>query len=254
MRRPEPPGRIGKTTCPNSPGRRSLIRSTQTVPIRLLPPVREKSHCWRCTLRTRHFWSTTTAFNRLRFWEMTAGVAGNRMDLIVPASSALNGPADLRGRRLTCTAPSSITGYRAAIAVLMRDEGLRPNVDYEITWSLKQKASIEGIAAKKYDSASVSDEKLQALVEKGSLEASQYRIIYQTPVIQRTVIGYFYNPEPDARGTNPQGHPRSSVGRSDKPTHHRAAGRLGSVAVSPNRLQAGLRVRSQHGRPVRSPL
>jgi phosphonate transport system substrate-binding protein len=125
-----------------------------------------------------------------------AGVAGNRMDLIVPANSPINKPADLRGRRLTCTAPSSITGYRAAIAVLMHDEGLRPNVDYEITWSLKQKLSIEGVAARKYDAASVSNEKLESTVDKGTIEASQYRIVYQTPVIARTVIGYFYNLNP----------------------------------------------------------
>jgi phosphonate transport system substrate-binding protein len=125
-----------------------------------------------------------------------AGVAGNRMDLIVPADSSINKPADLVGHRLTCTAPSSITGYRAAIVTLMQDDGLRPNVDYELTWSLKQKLSIEGVAHKQYQAAAVSDEKLQATEEKGTIEASQYRIIYQTPVIQRTTIGYFYNLNP----------------------------------------------------------
>jgi phosphonate transport system substrate-binding protein len=125
-----------------------------------------------------------------------AGVAGNRMDLIVPADSPINKLADLRNRRLTCTAPSSITGYRAAIVTLMQDDGLRPNVDYELTWSLKQKLSIEGVAHKQYQAAAVSDEKLQSTVEKGAIEASDYRIIYQTPVIQRTTIGYFYNLNP----------------------------------------------------------
>jgi len=125
-----------------------------------------------------------------------SGVAGNRMDLLVPASSSIQSPADLRNRRLVCTVPSSITGYRAAIVTLMQDEGLRPNVDYEIIWSLKQKLSIEGVAKKQYQAASVSDEKLQSLEEKETIKASDVRVIYQTPVIPRTTIGCFYNLNP----------------------------------------------------------
>lgn len=67
-----------------------------------------------------------------------SGINGNRLDLIASASSPIANPADLKGHRLVCTVPSSITGYRAAIAILMQDLGLRPNVDYEIIWSLGQ--------------------------------------------------------------------------------------------------------------------
>ncbi len=125
-----------------------------------------------------------------------SGVNGNRLDLIVSADSPVTKPADLKGRRLVCTVPSSITGYRAAIALLLQEQGLRPNVDYEIIWSLSQKASISGVADKEYDAAAVSDDKLQSLLAKGSINASQYRIIYQSPVIPRTTIGYFYNLNP----------------------------------------------------------
>jgi phosphonate transport system substrate-binding protein len=125
-----------------------------------------------------------------------AGINGNRLDLIVSSASRVSRPAELMGQRLVCTVPSSITGYRAAIAMLMRDNGLRPNVDYEIIWSLGQKASITGVADKEYDVAAVSDEKLQSLVEKGTINASQFKIIYQSPVIPRTTIGYFYNLNP----------------------------------------------------------
>jgi len=125
-----------------------------------------------------------------------AGVNGNRLDLIVPADSTIATPADLRSHRLVCTVPSSITGYRAAVAVLMRDQGLRPNVDYEIIWSLGQKRSITGVTKKEYEAAAVSDEKLQSLLAKGTIQASQYKIIYQSPVIPRTTIGCFYNLNP----------------------------------------------------------
>jgi phosphonate transport system substrate-binding protein len=132
-----------------------------------------------------------------------AGVHGNRLDLIVPAGSSITTAADIKGHKLVCTVPSSITGYRAAVAYLFRDLGLRPNVDYEVIWSLKPKASITGITGtadkkpeKGYDVAAVSDEKLQSLLDKGTIEASQFKMIYQSPVIPRTTIGYFYNLNP----------------------------------------------------------
>lgn len=125
-----------------------------------------------------------------------SGINGHRLDLIVPAGSAIAKPGDLKGHRLVCTIPSSITGYRAAIAYLMSEDSLRPNVDYEIIWSTGQKRSITGIAEKKYEAAAVSDDKVTSMVAKGTLASSQYKIIYQSPIIPRTVVGYFYNLNP----------------------------------------------------------
>ena len=125
-----------------------------------------------------------------------AEINGHRLDLIVPANSALASPSDLRGHRLVCTVPSSITGYRAAIAYLMRDCGLRPNVDYEIIWSTSQKRSITGIIEKKFEMAAVSDDKVNSMLAQGQIQSSQYKIVFQSQVIPRTVIGYFYNLDP----------------------------------------------------------
>lgn len=125
-----------------------------------------------------------------------SGTNGHRLDLLVPAGSSIVKPADLKGHSLVCTVPSSITGYRAAIAYLMKECGLRPNVDYEIIWSTSQKRSITGIVDKKYEAAAVSDDKVNSMLGKGTITASQYKIIYQSPVIPRTVIGYFYNLNP----------------------------------------------------------
>jgi phosphonate transport system substrate-binding protein len=126
-----------------------------------------------------------------------AGAAnGNHLDFIVPASSPIAKLADLRGHTLLCTVPSSITGYRAAVAVLMHSERLRPNVDYLIAWSLNQRESIEGVTSGKYEAAAVSDDKLQSMLAKGQVSASSYKMIWQSPVIPRTTIGWFYNLQP----------------------------------------------------------
>lgn len=129
-----------------------------------------------------------------------SGASGNHLDIIVPANSPIAQLTDLRGHSLVCTVPSSITGYRAAVVMLLNDQGLRPNVDYMITWSLGQKKSITGVADKTYDAAAISDDKLQSLLDKGTVTESEYKTVYQSEVIPRTTIGWFYNLNPKLAG------------------------------------------------------
>jgi phosphonate transport system substrate-binding protein len=119
------------------------------------------------------------------------------MDIIVPANSPLNSAADLKGHSLVCTVPASITGYRAAVALLMQSEQMRPNVDYFVTWSLGQSRSISGVAKGEYEAAAVSNDKLQSMIEDGKIQKSQVKIIFQSDVIPRTTIGWFYNLKPE---------------------------------------------------------
>ena len=79
----------------------------------------------------------------------------------------------------------------------MKDENLRPNVDYTLIWSLKQKASIQGIAQNQYEAAAISDDKLQSMLKSGDIKSSDYRVIYQSEVIPRLTIGWFYNLKPE---------------------------------------------------------
>ncbi len=126
-----------------------------------------------------------------------SGVNGNHVDIIAPANSPLNSAADLKGHTLECTVPASITGYRAAVALLMENEQMRPNVDYFIAWSLSQTKSIEGVAKGDYEAAAVSNDKLQSLEDDGRIQKSQIKIIYQSDVIPRTTIGWFFNLKPE---------------------------------------------------------
>ena len=125
-----------------------------------------------------------------------SGASGNHLDIIVPANSAITQLSELRGHSLVCTVPSSITGYRAAIVMLLSDQGLRPNVDYMVTWSLGQKKSITGVADRSYEAAAISDDKLKSLLDKGEVNQSQYHVLYQSGVIPSTTIGWFYNLNP----------------------------------------------------------
>ena len=125
-----------------------------------------------------------------------AGANGNRLDIAVPAKSKMQALADIRGHKLTCTEPNSMTGYRAAIIVLAQQAGLRLDEDYVINFSLGQKRSVLGLIAGDYSVAALSDDKLQSMLKKGSIQASDYRVIFQSEVIPRLTIGYVYNLEP----------------------------------------------------------
>ncbi len=126
-----------------------------------------------------------------------SGANGNKLDLVVSNKSSIKQLSDLKGHTLTCTAPISITGYRAAISLLMLDANLRPNVDYLIDFSLKQKKSIKGIVDGEYEAAALSDDKVQSMLEAGTLKKSDYTMIYQSAVIPRLTLGYLYNLKPE---------------------------------------------------------
>ncbi len=125
------------------------------------------------------------------------GAHGNHLDIVVAARSNVSKLADLRGATLTCTTPDSITGYRAAIAVLAQEANLRPDVDYWVNFSHGQKKSVLGLAAGDFEIAALSDDKLQSMLGKGSVKADDYRTIYESQVVPRLTIGYVYNLAPE---------------------------------------------------------
>ena len=127
----------------------------------------------------------------------STGAIGNHLDLAVGANSKVKSLADLRGHNLTTTNTASITGHRAAVAVLLQEAGLRPDIDYSIGYSFSQTRSILGVANGEFEAVALSDDKLQTLLKAGRLQPTDYRIIYESQVIPRFTIGYVYNIEPE---------------------------------------------------------
>jgi phosphonate transport system substrate-binding protein len=126
-----------------------------------------------------------------------AGANGNRLNIAVPAESKIQTLADIRGHKLTCTEPNSMTGYRAAIIVLAQQAGLRPDVDYSINFSLGQKRSVLGLIGGDFSVAALSEDKVQSMLNSGKINSAEYRVILRSEVIPRLTIGYVYNLEPE---------------------------------------------------------
>lgn len=126
-----------------------------------------------------------------------SGPNGNHLNLAVSAKGNVKSLADLRGKELICTRPDSITGYRAAIAVLLHETNMRPDVDYNIRYSHGQKRSITGLVAGEFEAAALSDDKVQSLLSDGTIQKSDYRVIYESQVIPRLTIGYVHLLRPE---------------------------------------------------------
>jgi phosphonate transport system substrate-binding protein len=126
-----------------------------------------------------------------------AGASGNHLVVAVSRQSKIRSLAEVRGRTLTCTRPDSITGYRAAIAILSQEAGLMPQADYRFHFSHGQKRSIRGLVDGDFEVAALSADKIQEMLADGSLKKSDIRVIYESQVIPRLTIGHVYHLKPE---------------------------------------------------------
>lgn len=126
-----------------------------------------------------------------------AEASGNHLAIAVKKDSKLKKLSDLRGVTLTCTRPDSITGYRAAVAVLSREAGMRPGVDYEVQFSLGQSLSVLGLASDEFEVVALSHDKLQSMIASGEVEKDAFRLIYESQIIPRRAIGYIHSLKPE---------------------------------------------------------
>lgn len=118
-----------------------------------------------------------------------ASPIGNDLVIATMPNSGIHRLEDIKGKTLTCTRPDSITGCRAAVAALFQEARLRATIDYAIQYSFTQRASIRGLVAGQFEVVAISHEKLRATSARGAVRASDYRLIYEAPIVPRRVVG-----------------------------------------------------------------
>jgi len=123
----------------------------------------------------------------------TSGVADYQMEVIVPADSPVQKLEDLKKRsleenELTCTDPSSNSGFKAAILALKNTE-MYPARDYRIIYSGSHALSIKAISDKSAKIACVANDILQLELAKGTISANQFRSIYKSSSFPTAAIG-----------------------------------------------------------------
>ena len=107
-------------------------------------------------------------------------IQGYQLWMIVKSSSPYKTLADLKGKKVAHTTPSSNSGNMAPRALFPAD-GLTPDKDYKVLYSGKHDNSILGVAAGDYDAAPIAHDILVRLAERGAVKMDDFRIIWKSP-------------------------------------------------------------------------
>jgi phosphonate transport system substrate-binding protein len=121
---------------------------------------------------------------------------GYRLVSVVRNDSPYQKLADLKGKRVAHTAPSSNSGHLAAVA-LYPGQGLRPNQDYKPLMSGGHDKSVLGVDSGDYDMAGVASTVLARMAVRGVIKLENFRVIYESQLFPTTSIAYAHDLKPE---------------------------------------------------------
>ena len=124
------------------------------------------------------------------------GIVGYEMEIITYPDSGIGKPADLRGRKLAFTSPTSNSGFKEPSVLLRKEFGLEAGRDYSSVFSGKHENSILGVVNKDYDAAAIANEVMRRMLARGVVSEEQIRSIYKSPTFPTAAFGLAYNLEP----------------------------------------------------------
>lgn len=125
------------------------------------------------------------------------GSFGYEMEIIVPADSAIQSPADLKGKTLAFTSPTSNSGFKAPSAILKANFGLIAKKDFKTSFSGKHDNSILGVANKDYEAAAIANSVLKRMISRKAVDPSKLRSIYKSQTFPTTGYGHAHNLHPE---------------------------------------------------------
>ncbi len=128
------------------------------------------------------------------------GTFGYEMEILVPADSAIKTPADIKGKSLAFTSPTSNSGFKAPSAILKADFGLEAEKDFKPAFSGKHDNSILGVANKDYEAAAIANSVLKRMIDRNVVDAAKIRSIYKSQTFPTTGYGHAHNLDPALAG------------------------------------------------------
>lgn len=124
------------------------------------------------------------------------GTFGYEMEIIVPADSPIKTPADLKGKKLAFTAPTSNSGFKAPSAILESEFQLKADRDFMPVFSGKHDNSVLGVANKDYEAAAIANEVMFRMFERKVVDKAKIRTIYKSETFPTTSYGIAHNLDP----------------------------------------------------------
>jgi len=124
------------------------------------------------------------------------GPEGVSINMIVRKDSPYQQLADLKGKNVAHTSPSSNTGNLAPRALFV-EQGLTPDKDYKVVYSGKHDQSILGVKSGDYDAAPVASDVLQHMIERGVVGADDFRTLYTSEMFPTDSYAYAHDLNPE---------------------------------------------------------
>lgn len=121
---------------------------------------------------------------------------GFEMEIVVGKNSPIQTPADLKGKNIAFTSPTSHSGFKAPSAILKSQFKLVADRDFKSSFSGKHDNSILGVVHGDYDAAAVANDVLHQMVARGALQPDALRSVYKSASFPTASFGYAYNLEP----------------------------------------------------------
>jgi phosphonate transport system substrate-binding protein len=121
---------------------------------------------------------------------------GYRLIVLVKKSSPYQKLADLKGKKVAHTSPSSNSGHLAP-QVLFPPEGLTPDKDYKVLFSGGHGQSVQGVGSGDYDAAPVASDVFNRMATRGDIKLDDYRIIYSSAPFPTSSFAYAHDLHPD---------------------------------------------------------
>ena len=121
---------------------------------------------------------------------------GYNLIMIVKKGSPYQKLADLKGKKVAHTSPSSNSGHLAP-QVLFPPEGLAPGKDYQFVFSGKHDQSVKGVESGDYDAAPVASDVFYRMARRGEVKADDFRIIYKSPTFPTSSFAYAHDLAPE---------------------------------------------------------
>ena len=128
------------------------------------------------------------------------GPHGFNLILITRKDSPIQKIADLKGKKVAHTSPSSTSG-NAAPRALFPALGVTPEKDYQVLFSGKHDQSIMGVRSGDYDAAPVASDIFHQMAKRGVIKEDEFRIIYQSEKFPVNSLAYAHDLEPQLRDT-----------------------------------------------------
>ena len=120
---------------------------------------------------------------------------GYNLIMIVKANSPYQKLADLKGKKVAHTSPSSNSGNLAPRALFPK-EGLVPDQDYKVVYSGKHDQSILGVNSGDYDAAPVASDVFIRMAHRGQIKEADFRVIYRSQKFPTSSFAYAHDLDP----------------------------------------------------------